>query len=73
MYYNDHTPAHFHAEYQGKIGKYNINTLKLFEGKLPPIAHKLVLQWAKKHQNELRRNWKLSKDKSMLFKIEPLK
>ena len=63
MYFNDHAPPHFHAEYQGKIGKYEIDPVRLLEGKIPPTAHKLVLQWAKLYKKELITNWKLSKRK----------
>lgn len=46
MYFIDHNPPHFHAEYQGMQAEYNIKTLELIVGKLPSRAESLVLEWA---------------------------
>ena len=34
---------------------------------------KIVIGWAAFHQEELRENWELAKEKQELFAIEPLK
>ena len=49
MYFAEHNPPHFHAEYQDYKAEYAIITLDLIAGKLPPRAHALVLEWAAKH------------------------
>ncbi len=46
MYFTDHAPPHFHAEYGEDEAVYKIETLELLRGKLPRRAHGLVLEWA---------------------------
>ncbi len=46
MYYNDHLPPHFHAEYSGDEAVYSIETLAVLQGQLPRRAHKMVVEWA---------------------------
>ena len=72
MFFNDHSPPHFHAEYQGAQAQYDIRTLKLRKGKLPKKAHNLIVEWATEHQNELMRNWELASQLKPISKIEPL-
>lgn len=73
MFYEEHNPPHFHAQY----GEYNavirINDYALVEGYLPPKALGMVTEWANIHKEELLRNWDLARDNSELIKIEPLK
>ena len=57
MFYNDHFPPHFHAEYGGYEALIDMNTLAVVAGKLPPRALGLVMEWASYHQNELKSNW----------------
>lgn len=45
MYFIDHNPPHFHAEYGELRDEYNINTLEIIDGKLPGRANALVLEW----------------------------
>ena len=35
MYYNDHMPPHFHAEYNGHKALVDINNIQVIKGKLP--------------------------------------
>ncbi|WP_334298336.1 DUF4160 domain-containing protein [Blautia faecis] len=35
MYYNDHMPPHFHAEYNGHIALVDINNIQVIKGSLP--------------------------------------
>lgn len=72
MYYNDHAPAHFHAEYGGHEALFEINTLDVLRGGLPRRVHALVLEWAAQHRADLRRNWELARGGLPLRKIEPL-
>ena len=39
MYYSDHAPPHFHAEYGEDEAVYVIETLELMRGGLPRRAH----------------------------------
>ncbi|MDZ4823764.1 MAG: DUF4160 domain-containing protein [Flavobacteriales bacterium] len=45
MFFKDHAPPPFHAEYGDLEGVFEINTLSLLEGKLPKKAHALVIEW----------------------------
>jgi len=51
---------------------YEIDTLRLYRGRLPPRAHSLVLEWADMHRNELRDNWRRAQRHQTLHSIEPL-
>jgi hypothetical protein len=46
MYYNEHSPPHFHAEYSGDEAVFEIETLRIYAGSLPRRVHNLVLEWA---------------------------
>lgn len=72
MYFNDHAPPHFHAEYGEHEAVYTIETLETVRGQLPRRAHGMVVEWASLHRNELRRNWKLAREMRSLDSIEPL-
>ena len=43
MYYNDHMPPHFHAEYGEHEAIYEIDTLDIMRGSLPRRAHALAV------------------------------
>ena len=54
MYYDDHNPPHFHAEYGGDEALISIDTFDVIAGELPSRALGLVYEWAGKHRAELR-------------------
>jgi hypothetical protein len=71
MYYRDHAPPHFHAEY----GEYEITVeigSGLVEGRFPRRALAAVLEWYTQHENELAQNWELARQEQPLNKIDPL-
>lgn len=72
IYYNDHNPPHFHAEYGNHRAIFSIETLKIIEGKLPPRVISLILEWSNLHRDELMEDWTLALKKSPLKKIKPL-
>ncbi|HMQ77583.1 MAG TPA: DUF4160 domain-containing protein [Flavobacteriales bacterium] len=72
MYFMDHNPPHFHAEYQGQRAEFDIRTLELIAGGLPSRAHALVLEWAALHRQELLANWKLAVEGELPSPIDPL-
>lgn len=72
MYYNDHMPAHFHAEYGEHEAVYVIDTLEVMRGSLPRRAHALVVEWATVHRSELRANWERARESLQLERVEPL-
>ena len=75
MYYNDHAPPHFHAVYGEHKAVIRIADFGVEEGKLPPRALSLVIEWASLHQQELEENWQtITNPKAPSFKkIAPLK
>ena len=72
MFFDDHLPPHFHAEYGEFEVLVNIQTLAIFSGKLPPRALGLVMEWASIHQDELLAEWQKASSFQPLDKIEPL-
>jgi hypothetical protein len=72
MFYEEHNPPHFHAQY----GEYNccidINSLAVIEGHLPARALGLVIEWATQHKEELLNNWNYIGQQKPLAKIAPL-
>ena len=46
MYFNDHTPPHFHAVYGEYEAVYTIETLETLRGTLLRRAHSMVIEWA---------------------------
>lgn len=71
MYYREHAPAHFHAEY----GEYEVTIeieTGLVTGKFPRRALQVLLEWYQLHKDELKENWRLAFEKQPLKKIEPL-
>jgi hypothetical protein len=72
MYFNDHAPPHFHAEYGEDEAVYAIETLEILRGKLPRRAHGMVVEWATLHRAELRTNWERARRRQELGKIVPL-
>ena len=57
MYYDEHRPPHFHAEYNGCKAEISIQTCKVIKGGLPNRQLKLVTAWEIIHQDELMENW----------------
>lgn len=50
------------------VGLFNIRTFEMFEGDLPKIAQKLVVEWLELHKDELQEMW----DKQIITKLPPL-
>ncbi|MCD8379249.1 MAG: DUF4160 domain-containing protein [Lachnospiraceae bacterium] len=72
MYWNDHNPPHFHAEYSNYKAVILIEDGAILEGHLPKRQLKFVLAWAEIHKDELMQNWELAKDNKPLMRINPL-
>ena len=72
MYFGDHPPPHFHAEYGGSRVKVEIGTLAVIDGHLPPRALGLVTEWAALHRDELIELWELAAASQPLHKVPPL-
>ena len=72
MYFADHAPPHFHAEYAEHEVRIAIDTLAVITGRLPPRAMGLVAEWASLHQAELQMRWKLAQAHESPGRIDPL-
>ncbi|MBV5308495.1 DUF4160 domain-containing protein [Chromatium okenii] len=72
MYFSEHNPPHFHAEYNEHKASILIESLGLLDGKLPSKVTSLVIEWAQEHQNELLENWNSIKETGEYHKISPL-
>lgn len=72
IYWKDHHPPHFHAEYNEHEILIQIETLTTYSGSLPARAYGLVMEWASLHQEELMHNWNLVQQGQPPLKIAPL-
>jgi hypothetical protein len=72
MYFADHAPAHFHAEYAEHEARIAIESLAVISGKLPPRAMGLVAEWAMLHQEDLLGLWEKTRRMEPLHCLAPL-
>ena len=72
IYWNDHSPPHFHAKYSGGEAVVNIKTGEIIKGSLSKRTLSLVEEWRTLHLNELIVNWDLAEQRKPLNNISPL-
>jgi hypothetical protein len=72
IFFEDHNPPHFHAEYGDSMALIDIRTLMVFSGRLPPRVLGLVIEWATLHREELLEDWERARTQQVLRKIAPL-
>jgi hypothetical protein len=72
MFFDEHAPPHFHAQYAEFKAAIAIRTLEVLDGRLPRRALELVLDWAELHQAELMQDWDLCQRQELPRKIDPL-
>ena len=71
IYYKEHAPPHFHAEY----GDFEVTieiASGIVSGRFPRRALNLVLEWNMLHKEELLKDWELASMKLPLNQIDPL-
>ncbi len=73
MFYDEHNPPHFHARYGEYKIAIDINSLRILEGRFPPRALGLIMEWAFLYKNELLKDWEIMAQNLPPEKIEPLK
>jgi hypothetical protein len=72
MYFDDHAPPHFHAEHHGQNAVIDFDG-RIIEGEInSSTARKLIREWARHHQFELKLNWKRAQALQSLESIAPL-
>jgi len=57
LYFFDHIPPHFHAEYNEHEVLIEIDTLEIYAGSLPKKQLKKVMAWAAGNQEFLIEKW----------------
>jgi len=72
MYFDEHPPPHFHAEYGEFKAVVDIQSLVVVGGYLPPRVLGLVVEWAAQHRSELLVLWERAERMQPLGKIQPL-
>lgn len=72
MFYNDHSPPHFHVFYNEYHSIIDIQSGRVLKGHLPKRAFKLVREWVIINNDALMENWKLATEHKILFYINPL-
>ena len=73
MYWADHFPMHFHAEYGSLKAIISVEEAAVIKGVLPAKQLKLVLAWCEIHKDELISNWHSAQKNGQISKIDPLK
>ena len=72
MFFNEHTPPHFHAKYNEYQAAISIENLGIIKGNLPAKVLSLVVEWGMEHKEELLDNWDSLRATGKYKKIEPL-
>ena len=72
MYWKEHFPPHFHAEYGENKIIVDINEGTVLKGNFPFKQLKLVLAWCELHKEELLKNWESAQRHDDIIRIEPL-
>ena len=75
MFFNDndrHKMPHIHAEYQGEIASFSIETGEILAGTFPKSKIKLMDAWIEIHREELMADWTLAVAGQKIFKIKGL-
>ena len=72
MFFDEHNPPHFHAEYQGEKAVFDFQG-NIIKGKLnSTTATKLIREWIDLNVNELQNDWELARASKKIKKIAPL-
>ncbi|NTW84020.1 MAG: DUF4160 domain-containing protein [Chlorobiaceae bacterium] len=72
MFFDEHNPPHFHAEYQGQKAVFDFQGNILLGDLGSKTAIKLVREWVDLHTDELLDDWNLAMASQEIKKIEPL-
>lgn len=72
MYWDDHEPPHFHAEYGEHAALVAIQSLAVIDGWLPARALGLTVEWASARRTELMGLWTRARALEPLERLSPL-
>jgi hypothetical protein len=73
MFWREHLPPHFHAEYWDFSCRIDIINGAVMEGMFPGSKLKLLLAWCELHRQELLDNWEKARQHGEISKIDPLR
>jgi hypothetical protein len=72
MFFDEHDPPHFHAEFQGNKAVFDFNG-NMIKGNLnSKTARRLVREWIDLRYKELEEDWELARAGKEINKIAPL-
>jgi hypothetical protein len=72
MYYREHEPRHFHAEFQAQSGKFTFDGIQFVGSITSRNALDLIRKWALLNRAALDSNWSKIKAAEPLDRIPPL-
>jgi hypothetical protein len=72
MFYDEHNPPYFHADYQGNKAVFDFNGNVLKGDIKSKTARKLIREWVDLYAKELMENWNLARNDKKIKKISPL-
>jgi len=72
MFYDDHSPPHFHVEYAELRAVVDLETGKVLAGKLPKRCAALVEEWRAARVPALRAAWIAAQASRAIRRIPPL-
>ena len=72
MFYNEHEPPHFHAEYHGNKAVFDFNGNVMKGTLISRTATKLVREWIDLRVEELKEDWELARAGKEVKRIAPL-
>lgn len=72
LYWSDHPPPHFHAEYGGHQALIGIEDARVIAGSLPRRALRLTQEWQALRREELLGAWELAVRREDPGTIDPL-
>lgn len=72
MFFDDHNPPHFHAEYQGEMAVFDFRGNILRGDITSRTAVRLIREWVDLHRVELENNWNEMQAGRAFHKIDPL-
>ena len=72
MFFNDHTPPHFHVRYQGFRARVRIEDGEVIDGRVPPTVVRILKEWTALRHDALMRNWHAARTDGDMEKIAGL-
>ncbi len=72
IYFDDHLPSHFHAEYGEYEAVFSIKDGEIINGKLPNTAKKLVKKWYELQKVNILKTWEQIQNDEVFDKVPPL-